>query len=167
VFIKQIVLVVLLTLILPIEVTAGSQSGPQIGFTSPNIIGHLLDDTPYRLKNDTGAPKVINFFWVGCKPCRKEMPELAMFEKRFKTVKFIAVHTQSEPAENIVKFIKSLKGAPSTVVQTSGGIQENFKFPGLPHTVLLDKSNVVMLNLSGYTPENMSQLNKALVELTK
>ena len=157
----------LLALAMWLTAFAESINGPEIGQPSPNIIGHLLDDSLYRLKSDTGMPKVINFFWVGCKPCRQEMPELAALEKQFKNVKFISVHTQQETTENVVKFVKSLKAAPSKIVQTSGGIQENFKFLGLPHTMLLDSNNVVLLNLSGYTQENMLQLKKALGTLSR
>lgn len=156
-----------LILVLPVAVFAAKDSGPEIGQVSPNIIGRTLDDSSYRLKSDKVSPKVINFFWVGCKPCRQEMPELAKLEKEHKGVKFIAVHTLEEKPENVVKFVKSLSAAPSNIVQTSGGIQEAFQYPGLPHTMLLDKDNIVLMNLSGYTPQNMQRLTKALQQLSR
>lgn len=152
---------------LPAAVCAAETNGPEIGQPSPNLIGHTLDDNPYRLKNDKGRPKVINFFWVNCKPCRKEMPELAQLEKQYKGVKFIAAHTQAEKPEVVEKFVKSLAGAPSNIVLTSGGLQDTFHYVGLPHTIVLDGDNVVLMNLSGYTPDNMQRLTKVLQELTK
>ena len=151
-------------LVMPV-VHAEDGNGPSVGQPAPNIIGRTLDDQSYRLKTDKGSPKVINFFWVGCQPCRKEMPELAKFEKRFNKVKFISVHTLAEQPDSISKFIKSLPGAPSNIVQTSGGIQETFQYRGLPHTMLLDSDNVVLMNLSGYTQDNMQRLAKALQTL--
>jgi thiol-disulfide isomerase/thioredoxin len=141
--------------------------GPEIGQPSPNLIGRTLDDKSYRLKNDKGSPKVINFFWIGCKPCRQEMPELAQLEKQYTGVKFIAVHTQAEKPEVVEKFVQSLSGAPSNIVLTSGGLQDSFHFFGLPHTIVLDSNNVVLMNLSGYTPNNMQRLTTMLQELTK
>lgn len=164
--VKVLGVTALLTLFLSPVYAAGG-NGPEVGQTSPNIIGRTLDDQSYRLKSDKGSPKVINFFWVGCKPCRLEMPELAKLEKQYQGVKFIAVHTLAEQPGNIIKFLKSLPGAPSNIVQTSGGIQETFHYRGLPHTMLLDSDNVVLMNISGYTPENIRRLANALQKLSK
>lgn len=141
--------------------------GPEVGQPAPNLVGHTLDDQIYRLKSDKGSPKVINFFWVSCKPCRQEMPELAKLEKQYAGVKFISVHTQPDNPENVAKFVKSLSGAPSNIVLTSGGLQDTFHYLGLPHTIVLDSDNVVLMNLVGYTPDNMRRLGKILHELTK
>lgn len=147
--------------------TWAAQNGPEVGQLAPNLIGRTLDDQSYRLKSDKGQPKVINFFWVQCKPCKLEMPELAKMEKQYPGVKFIAVHTQEEKPEAVMKFIQSLPAAPSNIVLTSGGVQENFKYLGLPHTLLLDAENIVLLNLSGYTPANMQRLEQALRKWSK
>lgn len=170
--IKSILGAVLLALALPVTVFAEAGSGPAVGQQSPSLIGRTLSDKVYRLKSDIGNPKVINFFWVGCKPCRQEMPELAQFEKKYPGVKFISIHTQpantsEEKPESVAKFVKSLPGAPSTIVLTSGGIQDTFQYNGLPHTILLDSNNVVLMNFIGYTPDNMQRLNKALQQLAK
>jgi len=95
------------------------------------------------------------------------MPELAKLEKQYPGVKFISVHTQESKPEVVEKFVQSLAGAPSNIVLTSGGIQETFQYLGLPHTMVLDSNNVVLMNLVGYTPDNMKRLSKALQQLAK
>jgi len=142
-------------------------TGPQVGKPVPTLIGRTLDDKPYLLKKDKGSPKVINFFWVNCKPCRVEMPELAKLEQKFKGVKFISVHAEDENPAIVAKFVKSLSGAPSNVVLTEGGLRESFNYLGLPHTIVLDRDNIVLMNLVGYTRENMQDLEKQLQEMEK
>lgn len=142
-------------------------AGPAVGSPAPNFIARTLDDSSYRLKSDIGKPKVINFFSLTCKPCRQEMPELGKLEKKYPGAKFIAVNTKDDDAETVKKFVQSLSGAPSNVLLTSGGFEETFKLMGLPHTVVLDRDNVVLMNLVGYTPENIRLLNKALMEISK
>lgn len=95
------------------------------------------------------------------------MPELGKLEKKYPGAKFIAVNTKDDDAETVKKFVQSLSGAPSNVLLTSGGFEETFKLMGLPHTVVLDRDNVVLMNLVGYTPENIRLLNKALMEISK
>lgn len=157
--------IVLLALLLPVKIYAAEGMGPEIGVLSPNIIGRTLDDQPYRLKADTGKPKVINFFWVSCIPCKEEMPELAQLEKLHPKFKFISVHTKKEPPETVSDFIKSLPGAPSNIVLTSSGMQEAFNYAGLPHTVVLDANNIVLMNLIGYTPDNIKRLTELLQQM--
>lgn len=164
---RNFLVCVFLLATLPTVVCAAEARGPEIGQPSPNLIGRTLDDKPYRLKSDKGSPKVINFFWVNCKPCRQEMPELSKLEKQYPGVKFIAVHTRAEKPEVVEKFVKSLAGAPSNIVLTSGGLEDIFHYVGLPHTIVLDRDNVVLMNLSGYTPNNTQRLTTALQELTK
>jgi thiol-disulfide isomerase/thioredoxin len=158
---------VFLMVAMPVTASAADSIGPEVGQPAPNLIGRTFEDKPYRLKNDTGRPKVINFFWVNCKPCRQEMPELAQLEKKYPGVKFISVHTQEEKPEVVEKFVKSLPGAPSNIVLTSGGLQETFHFFALPHTIVVDSNNVVLMNLSGYTPGNMQRLTKVLQQISK
>ncbi len=149
------------------SIAVAAQTGPPVGKQSPNLIGRTLDDKLYRLSDDTTQPKVINFFWVECTPCKKEMPELAKKEKTYSKVKFIAVHTKEENPDRVRQFVKALAGAPSIIVLTTGSLQETFNYVGLPHTMVLDKNNVVLANLVGYTPENMQKLKKILNELNK
>ena len=164
--VKILLGVIFISVLSPFAISAETGGGPAVGQPSPSILGRTLDDKYYRLKHDTGKPKVINFFWVNCIPCKKEMPELAILEKQYKGVKFISVHTEEEKTETVVKFLKALPGAPSNIVMTSGGVKEAFKYYGLPHTIVLDADNVVLMNLSGYTPENMNRLSGALQQMS-
>ncbi len=152
---------------LAFSVQAEEGAGPQVGKLVPNLIGRTLDDQPYLLKKDIGYPKVINFFAVSCKPCRVEMPELAKYERRFKGVKFISVHALDENPAIVEKFVKSLSDAPSNIILTEGGLQDSFNYLGLPHTILLDKNNIVLMNLVGYTRENMLDLADQLNKMVK
>lgn len=163
----KLVSAVAIASMLPVMAYAEEGSGPEVGHPAPSFIGRTLDDKSYRLKNDKGRPKVINFFWVECIPCRQEMPELAKLEKQYTGVKFISVHTVDARPEVVVDFLKKLSGAPSNIVLTSGGLQETFNYRGLPHTMVLDGDNVVVLNLSGFNPDNMRLLNKAVQQLAK
>jgi len=172
VLLKNIFLSLLLLVAAPAAFAANDGSGPEVGNEVPLLNGYTLEGESYRLRSDKGSTKVINFFWVGCHPCREEMPELAKLEKQFKSVKFISVHTtlyeHTEEPENVAKFIKSLKAAPSNIVlTTSGELGNDFNIKGLPHTMILDENNNVLLNIAGYNKNNMQILAKALHRITK
>jgi len=149
------------------SVRADDGNVPAVGKQVPDLIGRTLDDKPYLLKKDKGTPKVISFFSVTCKPCRAELPEMAKFERRFKGTKFVAVHAEDENPAIVAKFIKSLSDAPSNIVLTEGGLEKTFNPQGLPHTIVLDSNNVVLMNLVGYTQEDMLDLSKQLQKMEK
>jgi thiol-disulfide isomerase/thioredoxin len=166
-----ILLVLLLTASFAVHASPDG-SGPEIGQPAPKLYGRTLDDDLYSLQKDTGQKKVINFFWVECHPCRDEMPELAKLEKEYTNVKFISVHTslkkKAEEIESVTKFIKSLKDAPSNIVVTKDkDLGEEFNIIGLPHTMILDENNFVLMNISGYDKKNMKRLADALQKITK
>ena len=64
--------------------------------------------------------------------------------------------------EKIEAFLKKLSGHPSKVLIATDSIKGHFKFMGLPHTIVLDKNNIVRKNLSGFTEANMKRLEKTL-----
>jgi thiol-disulfide isomerase/thioredoxin len=172
VVLKNIILSILLLTASFAVHAAPDGTGPEIGQPAPKLYGRTLDDELYSLKTDTGQTKVINFFWVECHPCRDEMPELARLEKEYKNVKFISVHTslakKAEELESVSKFVKSLKGAPSNIVVTKNKeLGTEFNIVGLPHTMILDENNIVLMNISGYDKKNMKRLVDALQKITK
>ncbi len=168
--IKYLIISLLILISASTVCAVNNGNGPVVGKPSPNLLGRTLDDKPYNLNSDLGRTKVINFFWISCKPCREELPELARLEKKFKKVKFIAVHTalykDAEEPGNVAKFIKSLPAAPTNIVlTTSKELGDNFNINAQPHTMILDENNVVLLNISGNNKANMQQLASELNRL--
>ncbi len=143
----------------------GDTMGVPPGQPAPNFIGRTLDGQAYRLKADVGRPKVINFFAITCRPCAQEMPELAALARQFPGVEFISVNTADDDPASVKKFLATLPAAPTNIVLTSGGLQEIIHYPGLPHTLALDRDNVVQANFSGYTPDNIRHLRAMLPAL--
>ncbi len=144
-----------------------ADAGPAVGAEAPKLIARTLDDQLYLLSHDKGRPKVMNFFWVQCVPCKAEMPELAKLELAYPKVKFVSVHASTESPEEVAKFIHGLSGAPSNIVVTQAAARDAFNVKGLPHTIVMDQDNIVQANLVGYTPKNMAALKKMLDKLAQ
>lgn len=135
-------------------------AGPKKGTVSPDFMGRTVEGKLYKLSRDVKQPKVINFFWVYCTPCKLEMPELAALEKKYSKFKFISVHTVESDGDKVDAFLKKLSAYPSTIVLAGNRLKALYKYPGLPHTVVLDKDNKVLLNLVGFSEANMVKLEK-------
>lgn len=132
--------------------------GLKVGSAAPNIYGRKMDDSSFILSGEAAGPKVISFFWVKCLPCKKELPEMAAMEKKYPTVKFIAVHADAGYAKELPAFLREIGAAPSTIVVADKTVAASYAFTAFPHTVVIDANNKVRFVLSGYDEGNMARL---------
>lgn len=157
---KKAIIICCFILISPALVMA---EGLDIGSKAPNIMARTLDGKIFRLNKINAKLKVINFWWVLCLPCKAEMPELAKLEELHTEVKFVAIHVVKVGKPEIISFLSDLSKAPKNVVMSNKRILTLYKFQALPHTVVLDKDNIVRLVISGYR-ENTIELIKNIIE---
>jgi thiol-disulfide isomerase/thioredoxin len=133
-----------------------------------NFFGRLLPDGQFFSLDSLGnRPKVINFFWVNCVPCREEMPELAELEKHYPQVDFLALHKGPESLDKINAFIKTLDAAPKRLIKAEAMVVEKYRADPLPYTVLVDKNGDIADRIVGYTPANMQQLKRWLKQVSE
>jgi len=144
-----------------------ASEGLKIGTKAPNFFAHSSNGKIFRLYRAGTMPKIVNFWWVSCAPCRKEMPELASLEKQHPKIKFLVVHTVSSDNNKIPSFLKDIRSVPSNILMGSEALLELYKFKTLPHTAVLDGANIVRLVVSGYTKENVKKLKKIITKLDK
>jgi len=125
----------------------------RIGDDAPEIYGRLLTKQLIKLSAYSGKLRVVNFFSVNCKPCKKELPELAVLEKDYPHVVFIAVHLGDESIEKVNQFLSGLSGSPRLVIWSSLAVKTDYGFMGFPHSVIIDKNNHILKIIPGYNTQ--------------
>lgn len=149
-----------------IYLTLASQAlGLDIGDEAANIVGRDIKGGLFSLSRANKKPKVVNFFWVECMPCKKEIPLLANKESLYPNVEFIVVHTESNPKtgsnyniQDIQLFIETLNKAPEQVVLASPRVKTSFGIKGFPHSVLLSADNKIEDILVGFNNKTIAKL---------
>jgi thiol-disulfide isomerase/thioredoxin len=143
------------------------------GDVAPQFIGRSLDQKVFALSQLGAGPKVLNFFWVQCVPCREELPHLATLERQYPKVGFVAVHAEPDPDTGsgyelaaVQKFAASLSAHPRTVVLASELVKQQYGIPGLPFSLLLGADNRVEGVLKGYNETTRRQLQDWLQKQT-
>ncbi len=159
-------LIALITSLILIFLTVQSAMALSVGDKAPQIIGRDISGSLFALSRLDKKPKVINFFWVQCKPCQKELPLLAQKEKKYPDVIFSAIHAELNQdtgsnynIEDIQVFAKSLKAHPKSLVLGSDRLKQEFGVQGFPATVLLSADNTVEKILYGFNEKTVKQLN--------
>lgn len=161
---RQLIIGVLMLII------AAPLSAKTVGADAPNIVGRdVKNGGLFSLSRVSDKPKVVNFFWVDCIPCKKEIPLLASKEKKHPNVDFIVVHSESNAAtgsnydtEEIERYVASLDASPKTIVLGSPRLKNTYAIPGFPYSVLLSADNKIEGILIGYNEQTVATLEKWL-----
>lgn len=132
------------------------------GEKAPNIFGKKLKGELFLLYSEKKAPRLITFFSILCKPCKKELPEMAKLEQKYPKVAFVSVHADDHNLEEVNTFVSGLVCAPENIVCTSKAVKRDYGFWGFPFSVMLDENGVVIEQFIGYSHANMQRLEKRL-----
>ena len=134
---------------------------PQAGARAPGFSVQALGGRNFELASLRGKVVVLNFWFIGCAPCRAEIPELnrLVLEYADKDVIFIAVATDGE-AELCV----FLKEVPFNyhVVPGGGEVLGRYGYAGFPRHVVIDKAGVVRWSKTGSAVKTGAELKRAI-----
>lgn len=97
-----------------------------------------------------GKPVVLNFWGSWCEPCQAEAPVLSAAAKTYAAqgVVFIGIAYQT-PQQDGQAFIKQHGISYPCGPDPSGDILTNFGITGLPQTLLIDRSGVIVTRFPG------------------
>lgn len=124
----------------------------------------VTDTEGHRWSNETtlGKPLLINFWYTGCGPCIREMPELSGWTDAYPEVNFLAVtwNTQEE-----IQKIVDRQGFRFHQVAGDKTLWEMFAVKQTPTTVLIDKEGIVRKVVIGTNQQKRDAMAAALKEL--
>ena len=135
------------------------KEGEQISlFNATDISGYKL-----RKKELAGKIVVLNFWFMGCPPCRKEFPELNKLSLQYSgdpNVVFIAV---SIDRMGVPDFIKDHPLAYH-VIEDGRDYADQFKIHLYPTNLVVDQSGKVRFHSSGYRANTAYWIKKTIEE---
>jgi thiol-disulfide isomerase/thioredoxin len=123
-----------------------------------------IDGKSFKLKKLEGKIVVLNFWFIGCPPCRQEIPELTKLAAAYANdpdVVFISFGLDDR--YDIKNFVKTTPFGYHIV--DNGGMYANLYHINLyPTNVVLDKEGKVRFHSSGYTMNLPEWLKKTIDE---
>jgi thiol-disulfide isomerase/thioredoxin len=121
----------------PIDCALGSRL---TDFEVDDINGNLFSSESLK-----GKINVINFWFIKCKPCIKEMPKLSFLKGKYRSVgiNFIAVGLDSK--EQIIDFLKNNSFDYKIIPGGERLTKKKYKmFWGYPLTIVSDRENIIV-----------------------
>ena len=128
-------------------------SAQSIGKTAPDFVGRTQSGDEIRLSDLRGKVVVLDFWASWCGPCREEMPFLVSLARELKNEDFQIVGINvDEQTEDMNAFLAGLGTRPTfpIVLDPRGDIAANYRLPGMPTTVFVDRDGVTRLAHSGF-----------------
>jgi thiol-disulfide isomerase/thioredoxin len=75
-----------------------------IGQNTPDFSGTAISGTTWNIRKLEGKVVVINFWFIGCLPCMKEIPYLNQIDSTFKNERFILLSIAPHVEQDVLSF---------------------------------------------------------------
>jgi peroxiredoxin len=123
-----------------------------------------LKGKTHLLSELKGKVVVLNFWFVECKPCIMEMPELNELVEEFKEKNIVFLAIALNDKKELKKFLKTTDFNYKVVAngQTSA---DSYGVKGFPTNVIIDQNGIIHYVSTGIGPNNKENLQKAINEL--
>jgi thiol-disulfide isomerase/thioredoxin len=122
-----------------------------------SLDGEDLDGDPLSLADLRGQVTVINVWWSGCPPCRKEVPELVEAAQQTKdSATFVGLNIRDASTAQAKSFVRT-SGMPYPSFYSPDGVamlsfRGTLTLSSVPSTVVLDRDGRVAATILGSIP---------------
>jgi peroxiredoxin len=148
--------------------TMGATKNEMVGKPAKPFTVQDMTGKTYSLKDLKGKVVVLNFWFVECMPCIKEMPELNSLVRKYKAknVFFLAI-SNSEKAK-IIKFLKKNSFNYSIVPKdVNNTVLDDYNINAYPTHIIIDKASKVTFYAEGLDATTLATLTATLDALVK
>lgn len=118
----------------------------------------------YNLKELRGKVVVLNFWFVNCPPCKKEIPELNKIVAEYqqqKDVVFLAIALDDKAA--LEEFLKNLP-FQYNIIDSGMFIAQQYRITSYPTHVVVDKEGIVKFHTTGLGLGTIKWLRSSIQE---
>lgn len=134
---------------------------PAIPFSVTDISGNN-----YTLERLKGKVVVINFWFVECKPCVMEIPELNKLVERYKGKDIVFLGIATNEKAKLQKFLEK-QPFNYTIIPDGSKTAGDYQVNAFPTHIIIDKNSMVAFATTGLGPTTMDDIEKLLDAMTK
>jgi peroxiredoxin len=122
----------------------------------------------HSLKNLKDKVVVMNFWFVECMPCRKEIPELNELVKTYENKGVVFLGIADSDKKKVEKFIQKTEFKYNLIPkETTNNIIQDYNINSYPTHTIIDKKGNVKFNEAGLSGNTIESLKKIIDSLIK
>lgn len=129
---------------------------PALPFSVTDINGNN-----YSLESLKGKVVVINFWFVECKPCVMEMPELNKLVEKFNNKDVVFLGFAMNEKDKIEQFLKKTK-YKYNIIPGAKDVVSTYGVTSFPMHIVIDKNAIITFSVNGLGPTTIEDLEKAI-----
>jgi len=125
---------------------------------APAFTATDLNGKEYKLSELKGKVVVLNFWFIGCKPCVMKMPHLNDLVKRYKDEDVVFLAFSLDDESSLRKFLTKKTFDYNIIPDAANVAQQTYKINSFPTSLVIDKNGIVQDYLIGYSTDVEQQL---------
>lgn len=115
----------------------------------------------YSLADLKGKVVVMNFWFVECKPCLMEIPELNELVEKYKNKEVVFLGFSTNQKSKIDEFLKT-KAFEYNIIAESKNTASLYNVNSFPTHIVIDKDSKIAHYASGFGPSTVEDLDKMI-----
>ena len=137
----------------------------------PNVDVKKIDGSSFNFKNieNNGNPIVISFWATWCKPCTKELNNIAEVYEDWQdetNVKLVAVSIDDRRSQSkVAPYVNSSGWEYEIYIDPNSDLKRAMGVSTVPHTFLLDKNKQIIWQHRGYVEGDEYELFDEILKL--
>ena len=137
----------------------------------PNVDVKKIDGSSFNFKNidNNGNPIVISFWATWCKPCTKELNNIAEVYEDWQdetNVKLVAVSIDDRRSQSkVAPYVNSSGWEYEIYIDSNSDLKRAMGVSTVPHTFLLDKNKQIIWQHRGYVEGDEYELFDEILKL--
>jgi len=116
-------------------------------------------------KDLKGKIIVLNFWFIGCQPCLKEIPELNSLTIQYDSSKISFIAISPTDSKEALDYVQKRLKMKFLLVGPNPSIAKNFNVNDFPVNIILDKEHRLVFFKRGYAENNITEANAILKEI--
>lgn len=133
---------------------------------APDFEVVTLDGKKLRLSDLKGKAVVLNFWFIGCAPCRVEIPGLNNLTEEFKEKDVVFIAFALDKEKNLKSFLQETS-FKYQIVPNAGKIADQFRVRAYPTHIIINKEGRIEFRLMGGSENRHEQLRPLIVDVLK
>ncbi len=131
---------------------------------APQFKVEALDGKTYDLKSLRGKIVVLNMWFIGCGPCRKEIPALNAIAREFKTKDVVFLAPTPDLPDPLKDFLKTM-AFDYNIVPQADGVLDLFNIAHFPTHIVIDRDGQVELMMIGARQRAPEEVRRVLLKM--
>ncbi len=139
-----------------------------LGKQSPRFDIQTIDGRIYNSDKLTGKILVLNFWFIACGPCRRELPllnELFALYKGNSVINFISI--SNIDSQEALRFVQKKLGIKYELVAKNQEMAEKFKVSLYPTNLIINRAGNIVFYEQGFHADIKDRMNSVINEVIK